>query len=240
MLRCRKRDLIPLDLKCPARNKECYKCKKVGHFGSQCRTPGSMKRRDDQKSYRETKRFRSEKVRAVDNKGESEGGNGNFIYNISDGGERFRIKIGGVMLQVLVDSGCNKNIISEKAWEYLKSNSLERWGETNDCKEVFLPYGENAKPLKVLGKFEAIVGIEDKGQEIIREVGLLGRITATDLGVLFIGLPSTYGVRAIESQGVKPFPKIKGIKLKIPIDRDVQPVCQHPRRQREGANGFHH
>lgn len=105
---------------------------------------------------------------------------------------------------------------------------------------MFLPYGENAKPLTVLGKFEAIVGIEDKGQEIIREAtfyiikgseqSLLGRITATDLGVLFIGLPSTYGVRAIESQGVKPFPKIKGIKLKIPIDRDVQPVCQHPRR----------
>ncbi|XP_041769686.1 uncharacterized protein K02A2.6-like [Anopheles merus] len=198
--RCGKKDHLAADPKCPARNKECYKCKKVGHFGSQCRTPGSTKRQGGNDNNG-AKRYRQERVRAIGNRTEEEeegkSSTENFIYNISDGGEMLRIKVGGVMLHVLVDSGCNKNIISEKAWEYLRRNIIERGVNLTECKEIFLPYGEKAKPLTVLGKFEASVEIEDE---------------------------------AIEHSQRNVFPKIKGLKVKIPIDCDVQPVCQHPRR----------
>lgn len=59
---------------------------------------------------------------------------------------------------------------------------------------------------------------------------LLGRATAMSLGVLMIGLPSTHGVSMIESAHKRPFPKIKGLQVEIPIDKSVVPVCQHPRR----------
>lgn len=59
---------------------------------------------------------------------------------------------------------------------------------------------------------------------------MLGRTTATDLGVLFVGLPSSHGVSMLEVTAKHPFPKIKGVKVSIPIDHSVSPVCQHPRR----------
>lgn len=59
---------------------------------------------------------------------------------------------------------------------------------------------------------------------------LLGRATAMSLGVLVIGLPSTHGVNMIDPAQKRPFPKIKGVQVEIPVDKSVVPVCQHPRR----------
>lgn len=50
------------------------------------------------------------------------------------------------------------------------------------------------------------------------------------LGVLVIGLPSTHGVNMIDPAQKRPFPKIKGVQVEIPVDKSVVPVCQHPRR----------
>lgn len=43
-------------------------------------------------------------------------------------------------------------------------------------------------------------------------------------------MPSTHGVRSVQVEEKRPFPKIKGVKVSIPIDKYVPPVCQHPRR----------
>lgn len=92
----------------------------------------------------------------------------------------------------------------------------------------------------ILGKFQTLVEIEDAGHFYEKETTfyvvkggqqcLLGRTTATDLGVLFVGLPSTHGVSMLQASVKHPFPKIKGVKVSIPIDHSVPPVCQHPRR----------
>ncbi|XP_055714355.1 uncharacterized protein K02A2.6-like [Phlebotomus papatasi] len=58
-------------------------------------------------------------------------------------------------------------------------------------------------------------------------------MTAKVLGVFSLGLPSTQqcGINLIrDKQMITPIPKIKGVKLKIPIDKDVTPVNQHARR----------
>lgn len=234
--RCGKGDHTSGSSLCPANNRECYKCKKMGHFGAQCKTP-NLKRRPETSNYT-TKRPRVERVRAIGN--EEEERERNFIYSISDGDELIWVKIGGIRIQMLIDSGCNKNIISENVWRYLITSKAERYDETRECREVFIPYGDKPKPLVVLGKFSANLLIEDKGKKIEKIADffvikggrqcLLGKLTARELGVLFIGLPSTHGVRALQGLAIQPFPKIEGVKVKIPIDPDVQPICQHPRR----------
>ncbi|XP_062538349.1 uncharacterized protein K02A2.6-like [Armigeres subalbatus] len=238
--RCGRIGHMANDFKCPARSRECIKCKRIGHFAAQCRSIPATKRKQFSKAESRwpNKRFKSEQVNKIDTDGAKE--ETTFLFSISDGGETIQIKLGGVVLQVLIDSGCKKNIVDERSWNYIKANGAKIWNQRKNCDEIFLPYGENAKPLTLLGRFDATVSIAD-GAKILELVStfyvvkggqqcLLGRITATDLGVLFIGLPSTHGINAIINTGAHPFPKIKGIQVKIPIDESVPPVCQQPRR----------
>ncbi|XP_058840195.1 uncharacterized protein LOC131695716 [Topomyia yanbarensis] len=225
---------------CPARSKECIKCKRIGHFAAQCHSVSVLKRKPclRQESQRPNKRFKYHRINEIETPNDGKGNN--FLFSISDGGETIRIKLGGVVLQVLVDSGCTKNIVDEWSWNYIKANGAKIWNQLKNCDEVFLPYGENAKPLTLLGKFDTTVSINDAGRIFEKDATfyvvkggqqcLLGRVTATDLGVLVIGLPSTHGVNTITPTGVQPFPKIKGVQVKIPIDGTVPPVCQQPRR----------
>lgn len=52
------------------------------------------------------------------------------------------------------------------------------------------------------------------------------------MGVLTLGLPSATSpnVNRVHTERKHPFPKVKGIKLRIPIDAAVVPVSQHARR----------
>lgn len=222
--RCGRSGHSPNDVACPARSRECIKCKCIGHFAAQCRSLPAVKRKQFPKheSRWPNKRFKSHQVNEVETSDDKEGNN--FLFSISDGGELIRIKLGGVVLQVLVDSGCKKNIVDEQSWNYVKANGVKIWNQTKNCDEVFLPYGENSKPLTLLGKFDTTVSIDDAGRILEMDATfyvvkggqqcLLGRVTATDLGVLFIGLPSTHGVNVVNTAGIQPFPKIKGIQVK--------------------------
>ncbi|EDS27645.1 malate dehydrogenase [Culex quinquefasciatus] len=46
--------------------------------------------------------------------------NKSFVYNISDGDEFIWVKVGGVLMQMLIDSGSAKNILDDRAWEHLR------------------------------------------------------------------------------------------------------------------------
>lgn len=237
-MRCGKQDHFANDQNCPARGKECIKCKRIGHFAARCRTPAGKRRYAEEPKPGSSKGFKRQRVHEIDT--EEERKDRSFLFSINDGGEFLWLKLGGVTLQLLIDSGCTKNIINEKAWEYMKKNGANVWNQEKHCSEVFLPYGTEAKPLTVLGKFDARISVQDEGK-IIQQVAtfyivvggqqcLLGRVTAKSLGVLVIGLPSTHGVSMIQSASKRPFPKIKGVQVEIPVDKSVVPVCQHPRR----------
>lgn len=238
--RCGRSGHFANDASCPARMKECIKCKRVGHFAAQCRSLTLQKHRQPikQETRWSNKRFKPHQMNEIETSDDMD--DKNFLFSISDGGELIHIRLGGVILQVLVDFGCKKNIVDEKSWNYIKANEAKIFIQTNNCNEVFLPYEENAKPLTLLGKFDTTISMDDAGR-ILEKIAtfyvvkggqqcLLGRSTATDLGVLFIGLPSIHGVNAVSAVAVQPFPKIKGIRVKIPIDESVQSVCQPPRR----------
>lgn len=167
-MRCGKRDHIANDPNCPARGKECIKCKRIGHFAARCRTPAGKRRYAEEPRPGPSKGFKRQRVHEIET--EDERKDRSFIFSINDGGEFLWLKLGGVTLQLLIDSGCKKNIINEKAWEYMKNNGAKVWNQEKHCDEVFLPYGKEAKPLTVLGKFDTRISVEDDGK-IIDQVG---------------------------------------------------------------------
>lgn len=75
------------------------------------------------------------------------------------------------------------------------------------------------------------VGIQDKSEKIAkffvvekRDISLLGKITAMQLGVLKIGLSVNHVKETAE------FPKIKNIQIKLAINKSVHPLRQPLRR----------
>ncbi|XP_055714231.1 uncharacterized protein K02A2.6-like [Phlebotomus papatasi] len=143
---------------------------------------------------------------------------------------------------MLIDSGSTHNVIDEKTWLYMKKSGLEVINSTTECKEKLKAYGQNSY-LQIVGQFEAVVMIEDNGKDyktsakffVVKNGSqpLLGKITATILGVLIVELPSTRKSQINSTSAervITPFPRIKGVKLVIPIDESVPPVSQHPRR----------
>lgn len=169
--RCGKTDHCAKDLNCPARGQECIKCKRIGHFAARCETPLRKRRYAEEprpgSSRGPSKGFKRHRVHEIET--EEERKDRSFIFSIDDGGEFLWLKVGGVTLQLLIDSGCKKNIINEKAWEYMKNNGATVWNQEKHCSEVFLPYGKEAKPLSVLGKFDACISVDDGGK-IIEQV----------------------------------------------------------------------
>ncbi|XP_062557522.1 uncharacterized protein K02A2.6-like [Armigeres subalbatus] len=140
---------------------------------------------------------------------------------------------------MLIDSGSKHNLIDDTTWELMKLRDVRVSNERMDKTKQFLAYGK--LPLKLVTAFDAVLEIDDVGKVLKTETTfyviekgqqpLLGKATAQLLGVLKIGLPSLQqeSVGRVDSFR-KAFPKMKGIKLSLPIDRSVPPVIQPLRR----------
>lgn len=242
------------DQRCPARNVQCTRCKRFGHFSKRCKTEfsrrppppqapgaGSSKRPANPQHHWDNKRPkhdpRHEHIAQVEGNANDPDMNSSFVHNISDGDEFIWVKIGGVIIQMLIDSGSAKNILDDRTWEQLRSQGVVIFNYRTDCDQIFRAYGRCSAPLKIACVFEAKIAIdgatnriEDSDTFYVVEGGtqpLLGRTTAKKLGVLKIGLSN---INAGHVQEHRPFPKMKNIKLIIPIDESITPVVQNVRR----------
>lgn len=175
-----------------------------------------------------------------ESKQESSGSEDLPVYNVGDGeDEMITCRIGGVEIVMLIDSGSKHNLIDDTTWELMKLKDVKITNQRIDTDKRFLAYGRI--PLRLITAFDAILEVDD-GDDLLRtetsfyviEKGqqpLMGKITAQKLGVLKIGLPSIQqnAVDRIETVR-KEFPKIKGVKLNLPIDRSIPSVIQPLRR----------
>lgn len=139
---------------------------------------------------------------------------------------------------MLIDSGSVYNLIDDTTWQLMKLKKARFHAERFDRSKKFLAYGR--VPLQLLTVFDAIIEVLD-GDEVIScettfyvirggQQALLGKVTASKLGLLRIGLPSSINNAVNHVKFTKPFPKIKDFKLVLPIDRSVTPVIQPLRR----------
>lgn len=125
-----------------------------------CRTELNFKRKYEgpPPNYAE-KRMKFGNVRAVvaeENTVDEQEEPESFIFNIGDGDEYLWARVGGVLVQVLIDSGSSKNIIDDTTWQYMKQHNVKSCVPAYVPKTVLRGYGPNAQPLEIMHIFEAI------------------------------------------------------------------------------------
>lgn len=232
-------------LRCPARGKKCDQCYKIGHFSNVCRSANKRKypeKRSDGNTFETQAKRRKQhgNVRAIEAT-EDIDDEPSFIYNIGDGDELLWVKIGGVLVQVLIDSGSSKNIIDDTTWEHMLKQGVKTWTPSNEPRTTLRGYGLNSKPLTVSNVFESTVTVDGTSNDhklaatfyvvVGGSQSLLGKDTAKQLGVLKIGLPTMHSsVNTLVPIEKRIFPKMRNVQLRIPVDITVVPVAQRVRR----------
>uniref|UniRef100_A0A2H1X000 RNA-directed DNA polymerase n=1 Tax=Spodoptera frugiperda TaxID=7108 RepID=A0A2H1X000_SPOFR len=230
--RCGSMKHFARDPKCPARTRKCNKCGIVGHFQIRCRTREVQKRKLEQDEA--ARNNNSKRARGANNVEEAANVGCtsrqiDYIFNVNIG-PTASCMIGGTKVDMLIDSGCNHNLITDKTWLSMKENNSKVSNQSKDPQKKFVAYGSGT-PLKLLGSFEAEIRLGKKSEIATFYVisggtqNLLGKVTATSLGVLQINIPTD--VNNVETTT---FPKFKDVLVEIPMDESVKPVAQPYRR----------
>nr|DAA65000.1 TPA_exp: gag-pol protein [Drosophila ananassae] len=219
------------DPACPARKASCNKCSKIGHFAKMCRT--IIKERFSKFQRSSLKRPNSY-IRCVGEEAASPKQRKEespcFKISSDEGEEHIKCHVGGRNIRLIIDSGSKFNLLSHADWSRLKREKATFFNERFKSEEQFRGYASD-KLLQVICIFEAPISVEP-GAEIfatfyVIENGrqsLLGRDTAVELKVLRLGR----NINQIKE--IVPFPKWKGIEVKLSIDDTVRPVQQPLRR----------
>ncbi|XP_062121631.1 uncharacterized protein LOC133835625 [Drosophila sulfurigaster albostrigata] len=212
---------------CPARLAKCNKCSKIGHFARKCKSKqypqpknGNLKRRLDDDCAGEGR---------PDFKRKKESSNC-FRICSDEEEELISCKIGGQEVSLIIDSGSRFNLISHIDWETLKRKNPAVFNVRSHSQKQFRGYASD-QLLEVICVFEAPISAVPDVEVIATffvikngRQSLLGRETAIKLNVLRLGL----SVNRVETTA--PFPKWKGVEIKLCIDPQIKPVQQPVRR----------
>ncbi len=143
------RPLYGRDPTCPARGKTCSNCGGVNHFAAVCKSKSSVNNR----------------VRLVHQMSSDESDDEPaYAFHLPDSrnrGSTIKANIGGVDMQILVDSGATKNIVDETTWEWLKQHRIICASKVASRQKKLYPYASTT-PLEVKGTFSTTVKIGAK------------------------------------------------------------------------------
>ncbi|XP_062558257.1 uncharacterized protein K02A2.6-like [Armigeres subalbatus] len=211
--------------KCAAKDAKCHGCGTKGHFKACCRR---RKRDESQQPSGPAPKRRS--VNAIlDEKATTKG-----VFTIEDVNqlnEVLKLEIGGVKMDMLVDSGSPANIMNSKSYEWLKQQGAKLLNErTPRDDETCLTSFATDRKIFFSDAFESEVKVpgDETGVWAHILVAPDGQTTAFALGVLNIG----YNINHVSnlSEGPETFPKVLNVTLKIQIDANIAPVVQVARR----------
>ncbi|XP_055623066.1 uncharacterized protein K02A2.6-like [Toxorhynchites rutilus septentrionalis] len=242
--KCGYRGHISTDPTCPARGKTCKKCKRVGHFESQCRSwkrtnAANSELRSGTKKVRTVEHFtamgdvESVELTREQTPDEDRANKDKKIYYALYAGNKTNVvtcEIGGINIDLLVDSGAEANLITEKAWNILKTRGVEVKFSEKGSDRILRGYASE-RPMTILGRFIAVVAVGSNQEEaeffVVKggERSLLGDTTAKRLGVLWIGTHVNHVISKASSLS-----KVKGVQVHIHMDPKAKPVFQPVRR----------
>ena len=239
--RCNGTNHLAQDKNCPAHDKECHRCKKVGHYSVCCKT-----KLPDSQSKAQEKDTR-EKAYQV-NEGDTE----DYAFSVQEDNSSREgmvdVTLGGVKLNsVLIDSGASCNLMDQKTWSYLKQQGV-KCSSRRSTKKLFA-YGQT-NPLEITGIIEGTLECESSGKDCVCEFvviqgsgkTLLGKNTAERLDVLRVGPPRPPHVYSVTTEGSDAdirhefqdifagIGKLNDYQIKLHVNEDVKPVAQPVRR----------
>ncbi|XP_062713871.1 uncharacterized protein K02A2.6-like [Aedes albopictus] len=229
---CGKSGHISRDTACPAKGQKCRRCQTLGHFEKACRKRSSTSQDN----------FVARKIRAVSNESASISTEKDIstdeveqkvYYTFHTGNEAnlMQCEVGGVSIEMIIDSGSDVNLISAGTWETMKAQRVVLQRCTKGGNKILKAYGTD-KPLEILGSFEAVVKLGRRSASaeffVIKtgQRNILGDTTSKQLGVLRVGVD----VNQVHHSSPIPFPKIKGVQVRIKMDPTAVPVFQPLRR----------
>ncbi|XP_055614847.1 uncharacterized protein K02A2.6-like [Toxorhynchites rutilus septentrionalis] len=230
---CGRSGHIAVSATCPARGKQCRNCKCYGHFEKLCRKTKSPMERNNEKQIRAVDEFPRVEHELTPKVPEEEKGINDetkIYYAFYSGNESNIITcvIGGINVEMLIDSGADGNLITGEMWSKLKNDKVNVISCTKGSSRILRAYGSQ-NPLVIIGSFVADISVGEltvRADFYVVEGGqrcLLGDKTAKQLGVLKVGL----NINTVE---LCPFTIIKGIKARIRIDPRAVPIFQPMRR----------
>ena len=174
----------------------------------------------------------------------SSGSNDDYLYTLGQGKTKAKtpvvsVKINNATVEMIVDTGASIDILDEKT--YGKVNHLKDIKLQTTTKRLFA-YGSEPQ-LEVIGKFEATIEFQKCCRTSIIHVlrgnhgSLLSYRTAVNLGVVDITVNKVNHKPQKHEQLMQQYPslfkgigKLKGVQVKLHIDKKVNPVAQPPRR----------
>ncbi|XP_055527444.1 uncharacterized protein LOC129720057 [Wyeomyia smithii] len=113
--------------KCPAMNKPCHLCRNIGHFQTMCKAnagrTATKRRHSPYRFNRDSRNFkRSRTVRNIETRNSDGVEQEEFsVYNIANEDDEFiKCRVGGVEIEMLIDSGSTHNLIDDTTWDLLK------------------------------------------------------------------------------------------------------------------------
>lgn len=210
------------------RGKTCNKCGMQGHFAVMCKTKSTQHSKPNQN------------VRCVETNESDE-----FTFSVHTSTDNRKatidVDVGGISINMLIDSGSSVNIISQELWETLKECKIKCTCNKSG-KEVFA-YGNT--PLNVIGTFTAETktnntnGVEE--YVVVSGSGrpLLGCKTSIERGILNFdhcnavcrqGPLVADDVIQMYPECYDRFGKLKDYQLSLHIDDNIRPVAQPLRR----------
>lgn len=183
---------------CPAHNTKCHQCGRVGHYARRCRTMKNKRITTSSAVTRGQRQFFPRRINQVTEDNKEEGATSSRdirnleCFKIGESNHRTRddvilVKVGGVTINMLIDSGASCNIINGKNFQTLTVHEASMWNFERDVVSNLKSYAM-VEPLKIKCRLTAPVEVNN-GKETIDSftviengtISLLGKTTSMAL-----------------------------------------------------------
>lgn len=151
--------------------RQCFNCNGFGHIARYC----TLNRRNDRVAY-------------VHQENSNPEPRDEYLFFLGND-ETIACNVGGVKIDMVLDTGCQSNIITEPVWTLMKAQGVKVSNSTKTVDKTFKAFGQTT-PFNALGSFEATVKVDGKEGNAkfyvlnVKDRCLLGAETAKELGLL--------------------------------------------------------
>lgn len=228
---------------CPARDKQCRSCSKMGHFAKVCRS----KPQGRSNASHDARMINTRADSPSQHSSDSERSESEYAYGVSSVTSKtpkVNLQMYGESVPFFIDTGASVNILDDDVFRKINAPALKiKPTSTN-----IFAYG-SSQPLKVRGTFETTVSYKKtrvtttffvvQSTPHARCGNLLSAKTAQELELLHYTFatstsapPQTVADHLVEKtpQLFEGMGKLKDVKVKFYVDESVQPTAQPHRR----------